>query len=129
MFKVFIKSWKSISFAVLILYLSLAKPATINDLNVFRATDKLAHYLVYVVFGIIITYDYWQMLKSTEIRNLRFFLWCIVLPIVFGGTIEIMQETWFKPRSAEWIDWLCDIAGILTGIGLMRFSQSRINLN
>lgn len=126
MFKFVTHYWKSVSFSLLILYLSLARPATVNDLNIFHATDKLAHYLVYVIFGLILIFDYWRFTNSTQIRNLRFTLYCVFLPIIFGGAIEIIQETWFKPRSAEWIDWLCDIAGILSAVAIMHFLNKKI---
>lgn len=105
--------WRSMLFTLLLFYLSFARPASFTDINVVNITDKTAHYLVYVAYGIILIYDY---LKSTvsnfSIKTFMFL--CILSPIILGGLIEIAQETFFKPRSAEWVDWLCDILGILT---------------
>ena len=35
----------------------------------------------------------------------------IIMPIVYGGVIELMQEAYFQPRTAEWGDWIADILG------------------
>jgi len=100
-------------FTLLLFYLSFARPASFTDINVVNITDKTAHYLVYVAYGIILIYDYFKSTVSNfSIKTFMFV--CILSPIILGGLIEIVQETFFKPRSAEWVDWLCDILGILT---------------
>jgi VanZ family protein len=43
----------------------------------------------------------------------------MVLPMVYGGIIEIAQERWFAPRSGEWMDWLADCIGVIVGVGLV----------
>ena len=116
--------WKSILFTLLIFYLSFAKPASFKDLNVINLTDKTAHYLVYVAYGMVLIFDFIRKNKA-EYSKLSFILFCIIFPIMLGGAIEIVQETYFKPRSAEWIDWLCDILGILTAWPLMHFMKNR----
>ncbi len=110
--------WKSILFTLLIFYLSFAKPATFRDVNVINLTDKTAHYLIYVMYGMIIICDFLRKNRTTYAKT-AFVGFCIVFPIILGGIIEIIQETFFKPRSAEWIDWLADISGILTAWLLM----------
>lgn len=105
--------WKSFLFTLLLFYLSFARPASFAEINVVNLTDKAAHYLVYVAFGLVLIFDYLKV-KGTDFSRKSFYLTCIIAPIVLGGLIEIVQETFFKPRSAEWLDWLCDIVGILT---------------
>lgn len=116
--------WKSIAITILILYLSLARPVDINEMNVLQLTDKLGHYLVYVVFGLILVYDFARNIQN-KLAGLQFWLICIIYPIVLGGIIEIVQETFFKPRSAEWLDWACDFLGIGTAYVLMRLIQNK----
>lgn len=38
--------------------------------------------------------------------------------VSFGGIIEILQGTIFKPRTAEIADWLADIIGLFLGLGV-----------
>jgi len=105
--------WKSILFTLLIFYLSFAKPASFKDLNVINLTDKTAHYLVYVAYGMVLIFDFLRKNRKGY-STFAFIGFCIVAPILLGGIIELVQENFFKPRSAEWIDWLADVFGILT---------------
>ncbi len=105
--------WKSIVFTLLIFYLSFAKPASFKDLNVINLTDKTAHYLVYVAYGMVLIFDFLRKNRKGY-STFAFIGFCIVAPILLGGIIELVQENFFKPRSAEWIDWLADVFGILT---------------
>ncbi|MFZ4583328.1 MAG: hypothetical protein ACOYM7_11825, partial [Paludibacter sp.] len=73
----------------------------------------------------VIIFDFLK-LNSLKYKKTHFVIYCIVFPIVLGGLIEIVQETFFKPRSAEWIDWLCDILGICTAWVLMNFAVKHI---
>lgn len=105
--------WKSIVFTLLIFYLSFAKPASFKELNVINLTDKTAHYLVYVAYGMVLIFDFLRKNRKGY-STFAFIGFCIVAPILLGGIIELVQENFFKPRSAEWIDWLADVFGILT---------------
>jgi VanZ family protein len=116
--------WKSILFTLLIFYLSFAKPTSFKDLNVINITDKTAHYLVYVAYGMILIFDFLRKNRKGY-STFAFIAFCIVSPILLGGIIEIVQETFFKPRSAEWIDWLADVFGILTGWLIMHFLKGK----
>lgn len=119
--------WKSILFTLILFYLSFAKPATFKDVNVIHLTDKTAHYLVYVAYGMILIFDFLKKNKANY-SLFSFIAWCILFPIVLGAAIEIVQETFFKPRSAEWIDWLADILGIFTAWLLMYILRKRTKI-
>lgn len=41
--------------------------------------------------------------------------WALVLPILFGGLIEILQEQFFYPRTGDWMDWIADLSGSIFG--------------
>lgn len=119
--------WKSFLFTFLLFYLSFAKPTAFKDVNVIHLTDKTAHYLVYVAYGMVLIYDFIKM--NTQNYALRSFIgFCVIFPIVLGGLIEIIQESFFKPRSAEWIDWLADILGIFTAWLLMHFLRKHTKI-
>jgi len=53
----------------------------------------------------------------------NFVLSCLVFPIALGGATEILQEMFFKPRSAEWFDWAADIAGVLAAWAIFLFAR------
>lgn len=112
--------WMSIAITGLILYLSFTRNDAFKEGNILPISDKTAHYLLYVFYGIILIFEYLQS-NNRKWSGSAFWSICIVFPIVFGGAIELMQEAFFKPRSAEWLDWLCDIAGVFTAYLLMKF--------
>lgn len=122
-----INYWKSISFTCLLFYLSFARPASFEGLNVVNITDKVAHYVVYVIYGILLIYDYLKD-KKNDFSKKDFIFLCIIMPIILGGLIEIVQEAFFKPRSAEWIDWFCDILGILTAWLMYYFIKKKTKI-
>ena len=108
------KYWKSSLALFVILYLSFASPSTFNDIPTFQHADKVAHFLMYVFFASVLVYDFRNdnvLLTS----KFSYILVCLVFPIVIGGVIELLQGSIFRPRSAEWLDWLFDTAGIIAG--------------
>lgn len=105
---------EAIAVGLVILYASLIREPHIHLPQVAFA-DKWGHLLAYAVLGGALAWDL--------IRDKRKVLWIWVvglsLPIVYGGLIEILQGAFFAPRTAEWLDWLADIAGTAIGTGLV----------
>lgn len=106
--------WKSIIVGIGILYVSLVRDPGIS-LPSIDGADKWVHGLMYAILGIAI---YWDSIRQ---KMSGWLLWLIamVLPMVYGGIIEIAQERWFAPRSGEWMDWLADCIGVVVGVVLV----------
>ena len=106
--------WKSIIVGIGILYVSLVRDPGIS-LPSIDGADKWVHILMYAILGIAI---YWDSIRQ---KMSGWLLWLIamVLPMVYGGIIEIAQERWFAPRSGEWMDWLADCIGVVVGVVLV----------
>lgn len=106
--------WKSIVVGIGILYVSLVRDPGIS-LPSIAGADKWVHGLMYAILGIAICWD------SIRLKMRGGLLWLIamVLPMVYGGIIEIAQEQWFAPRSGEWMDWLADCIGVVAGVVLV----------
>jgi len=120
--------WKSIIFTIIIMFLSFVPPAGFKKLppiNILNF-DKIVHMLMYSILTAIIIYDYKYKISNSPKRKTLLFI-ILLYTTIFGGIIELMQEKWFYPRSAEWIDWLADIVGALLGIFFMYiFKQIRL---
>jgi hypothetical protein len=43
--------------------------------------------------------------------------------------MELLQSSVFRPRSAEWLDWLSDMAGIVAGLLFMSFLLNKMKIN
>jgi VanZ family protein len=99
---------------LVILYASLIREPHIR-LHDVPLADKWGHLLAYAVLGGMLAWD--------MIRDQRRWLWVwvtgLTLPIVYGGVIELLQGAFFYPRTADWMDWVADIIGTVTGTGLV----------
>jgi VanZ family protein len=63
--------------------------------------------------------------QSVTFSSRKMYVWAIILPILYGGLIEILQH--FIPgRTCEWGDWFTDILGVLAGYFLSRIIYPKI---
>jgi len=109
----FLKKYPAtIIYTLIIMYLSFTPMSTFKGIPTVKFEDKFVHFLIYVLYSVVLV---WDMKKAGVTKKTEIVLIAVVYPILFGGFIEIMQETFFKPRSAEWLDWFADIAGALLG--------------
>lgn len=97
---------------IVILYLSFASPANFKKVPTFEYIDKIVHLLLYAGLTIVLIYDF-RNHKNPNAYSLAFVLVCFILPCILGGLIEILQPQFFPPRTAEWGDWLSDVAGVM----------------
>lgn len=102
--------WKTIVVCIGILYVSLVRDPGIS-LPTFVGADKWVHALMYAILGGMVCWDCMQIKMS----GWRLWFTAIVLPMLYGGAIEVIQEQWFAPRSGEWMDWGADCAGVIIG--------------
>ncbi len=99
-----IKYGKSILWAVLILYLSLAN---LNDNELvkellFPYSDKIAHLGVYAIFTFLLMSEY----KIKKKQSLPLFI-----TIIYGVLMEILQYALTTYRSLELFDILANASG------------------
>lgn len=85
-------------------------PVTLKEVPKFRFEDKLVHFALYFLYAYVLLRDYYN---NKILSRKRMVFQTIVFPIVLGGLIEILQVTFFPPRTAEWLDWVADTAGVL----------------
>ena len=111
--KFLIKYWKSILFIVFLCVLSFSPSSNFKRFPSFFGVDKVVHFLLYIFLAFILVFDNREMIIRQLTKKL--IAYAIVFPIILGGVIEIVQENFFPPRSAEWFDWFMDIAGVLIG--------------
>jgi VanZ family protein len=104
-------------FAVLILVLSIIPPDISGDSSLFYfpGMDKIIHALMYGSFTIVVMYEF---LKKTQYR-FGTIVWIITAILSYSILMEIVQLTLVAYRSGDVWDILANLAGILTGAGLM----------
>ncbi len=114
-----------ISIALVIVYLCCLLPP--NDIPEINSpfpfpVDKLVHFLMYVGFAGATFVAYTHLtINAKQFRYLIAFFWSLVIPILFGGLIEIIQAKYCPGRSGDWFDLLADALGSLFIIPLAVF--------
>ncbi len=112
--------WITILMSCIIFLLSTLQFSTVPKVASFSGSDKLAHLFLYTVLGFFAYFNYKRdKYVKHSYPNMIYSLFAIL--ILFGGVIEIVQELFFKPRSAELLDWIADIIGLIIGGFLGRF--------
>jgi len=119
--------WRTIIIFSIILYLSFASPATFSGIPSFENEDKLVHLLMYAGFTTVLIFDFRQFSRKRNTNLYNFVLWCLIFPIFIGGAIEVIQPTFFPPRTGTWSDFAFDIAGVLIGWAFMHYFKNQIN--
>ena len=105
--------------ALVIFYLSCLIPT--NEIpevefDFFIPVDKLVHFCMYFGFGLTIGFNYIWLNKG-NIVLLRLLLFALLLPIVYGGIIEILQGKYFN-RSTELEDFIANSVGAFCAMPL-----------
>ncbi len=102
--------WTSILFTCLILFLSFMNPISLKSVPKFQFEDKLVHLFLYFAYSYVLLRD---SHKAGEPSKIRLIVQTMLLPVAIGGLIEFLQVSFFPPRTAEWMDWVADILGVI----------------
>lgn len=108
----------------IIFYLSTASPSTFPKVTEIKYLDKMVHILMYFGLSLVL------VLEIPRKKSYGYYFFTILLPILYGGLIEIIQENFFSPRTGNIFDFLADTVGVLTGyfvaIGLLNIKNKKV---
>lgn len=80
-------------------------------------TDKVIHFLMYL--GLSGVASFWYIYGEKGRVNIsKLIIYAFILPILYGGLIEILQDRYFEGRTGDWLDFLADILGALAALPL-----------
>jgi VanZ family protein len=116
--KIFKYTWPPFLVAVVIFYLCcLIPPRDVPDVDFdfFIPTDKVVHFLMYLGLAGVASFNYIYD-KKGHIIILKLIAFAILIPILYGGLIEIIQAEYFEERSGDWYDFLADVLGALASL-------------
>lgn len=71
--------------------------------------DKVAHFGMFFLLSLVNLVDYYKLCDGNP-PLWRWLFWGFVIPMLYGGIIEILQEKYFG-RSGEWLDFIADMLG------------------
>lgn len=116
--RVFKYIWPSVAVALIIFYLCCLIPS--NEIpqiewDFFVEKDKLVHFLMYFGLAIITSFNY-IYLNNGHIIILKYIIFALLIPILYGGLIELLQANYFTERSGDWYDFAANILGVLASI-------------
>ena len=121
----FRKYWISLLFCITILALCLVNVAPVMPDIPMSNFDKLAHLLMFLGLSGVVFFDNTGYLKR-QITLRRILLGSVLFPIVFSGSIEIMQEYLSPNRSGDWWDFFYDIIGATLGLTICLMINRRL---
>lgn len=105
----FIKQyWQTTLVFCLIFYVSLLQTPN-NKLALFSYQDKLVHLLMFFTLSTVICRDIAK--ANTQLNTFFYTLIVFVLPVSYGGLIELLQGAYFPPRTADWFDFFANAVG------------------
>jgi VanZ family protein len=106
---------ETIIVALIIAYLSLIKEPIIRLPENVAFADKWEHLLAYIVLGAVLVVDLWRAKVGIKC------LWIVglLVPILYGGLLEILQGAFCYPRTASWMDWMADGIGTIVGVSIV----------
>lgn len=110
--------WLPSIVAITIFYLCCLIPSKnvpYVELDFFIPADKIVHFLMYLGLSGIASFNYIYIRKG-HIIILKLVVFAILIPILYGGLIEIIQAEYFPERSGDWFDFLADSLGSLTAL-------------
>ncbi len=83
------------------------------ELHYLDLRNNLGHLLFFSLLTFSLSWETFR--RGYGFGSMRMFLVSLLLPVLYGGALELVQEYFFPPRSAEWMDWLYDSLGVLIG--------------
>ena len=110
--------WKSLLISSIIFYISIIRSSPFQ-LPPFPYQDKLIHFIMYFSLTAVFFYDTKQ--GKNKVKNAVLILIALVIPICYGACIELLQDAYFYPRTASWLDFLANTTGSITAFLLMHF--------
>lgn len=106
-------TWAPAIIAFIIFYLSCLIPVDDTpELDFFIPADKIVHFLMYFGLAGIASFNY-IYIKQGKIIILKLVLFAILIPVIYGGLIELIQAEYYPERSGDWYDFLADALGAL----------------
>lgn len=112
--------------AAIIFYLCcLITSDDIPDHAFWEHTDKVVHFLMYFGLSLVASIGYVHGEKG-HIIILKLILFAFILPMLYGGLIEILQHYFIEGRSGDWFDFMADCLGSLAALPLALYYRSYI---
>lgn len=115
--KIWPKRWVSTALVVIaILYLTIVPRPLPDDTINIPGLDKLIHAVMFGGLAFVASIDKARRSRcSFTMPSSKAVVIIVFATILFGGAVEIAQMLTGLGRSADWIDFVADAAGVVAG--------------
>ena len=107
-----------------VIILSLAPIPEMPKLPDIKLLDKWVHFVMYGGTCCVIWWEYWRQHKKIDWQHVT--VGAIVLPVLMGGTLELMQKYLTTCRSGDWLDFVANCIGVGLGALIGYFIVPRV---
>lgn len=110
----------SILISLVILYLSLANARTFENAGFFDIPylDKFVHFGLYFIFMAVIILEH-----RNSFSNTRQIIFVALIPVIFGGIMELAQSGFTETRKADILDIMFNTAGTASAVCIWLFFE------
>lgn len=107
---------KAYAVAALILILCLMPSSSLPSVSVdWLSLDKVVHLIMYVPLAWTLVYGF-KLQKRFPLLQRYAFVFGFIFSSLYGAFIEMLQMTITPDRSAEFFDFVADVAGAALGL-------------
>lgn len=117
--------WPPAFIALIIFYLCCFYSPQEQPKDIFPYTDKIVHFLMYLGLSGVAMINYIYRTRG-HIIILKLVLYALILPILYGGAIELIQEYMTDNRTGEWLDLLADTLGALAALPIALYFRKKL---
>ena len=89
----------------------------------FFQLDKLIHVAIFMI-GVFLF-----AIALKEQQKIKFLRYLVISFIAYGLLLEIFQGLFFVERSADILDWLSDIVGVILGVWIFKKFPFHLAMN
>ncbi len=102
----------SLLIIVAVIYLSFFKPPT-DEIPTFPYMDKMAHVCMYFGISGMLWVEFLRTHRRKAAPLWHAWVGALLCPIIFGGTLEVLQAHLTTYRGGDWWDFAANTAGAL----------------
>lgn len=104
----------SILIIATVVYLSFFKPPSIDTGFEIPHLDKVVHFCMYFGMSGMLWLEFLRSHKDKgNQRMTRAWVGACLLPVLFSGAVELLQEYCTDYRGGDWLDFLANATGAL----------------
>ena len=103
-----------------VIYLSFFKPPQVG-VEEIPNIDKVIHLCMYLGLSSIFWFEFFKAHKGANYAYWKGIVWAAIFPILFSGTVELLQEYCTTYRGGDWFDFLANSVGVLLATGIAHF--------